>query len=322
MVVVVHVQFYVMRQAPLNDHLQTVEWPLPRSCKNKLFGRPVQQCNCKAKSPLQYTCSPNTFWRRTNKNTFIAIRPSFKGCWPTPTENAERKCSDVLRRAELQTCGDQTQKHVVKMCMNRNAGQTNFNIDIILPLPINMVDNINVTKEKYLHTDCNENKMWKEADKKSAGSSSQISKRFRLKRFSLNLRPSKNSASKYLVSTKFSLRKVSLRSHDRRRLNSADSCSNPNHPSHHGIYSVLMVVCSCTSSVTHCTWVYCHVFIFHCWLFLWRNNNKIYSYSVRAVVRAHLRWPTALGESFNPFLLFQIPLQHFYWTGWSLSSLQ
>ena len=109
--------------------------------------------------------------------------------------------------------------------------------------------------------------MWQEADKKSAGSSSQISKRFSLKRFSLNLRPSKNSASKYLVSTKFSLRKVSLRSHDRRRLNSADSCWNPNHPSHHGIYSVLMVVCSCTSSVTHCTWVYCHVFIVHCWLF-------------------------------------------------------
>ena len=84
------------------------EWPLPKSCKNKLFGRPVQQCNCKAKSALQYTSSPNTFWRRTNKNTFIAFRPSFKGCWPTHTENAERKCSDVLNYRHADVRGSDT----------------------------------------------------------------------------------------------------------------------------------------------------------------------------------------------------------------------
>ena len=77
------------------------EWPLPKSCKNKLFGRPVQQCNCKAKSALQYTVVAQTHFEggKTKTLSLRTDHPSWGVCWPTHTECKRMK---MFRRA--QTC--------------------------------------------------------------------------------------------------------------------------------------------------------------------------------------------------------------------------
>ena len=105
--------------AVLCDAPSTVEWTLPKSCKNKLFGRRLsviakRKHASQKKGTAAAEKNKQVLKARKNKNTFIADRPSFKGCWPTQIECMNMFWhAQTCRIADMQTFTGQTRKYAI-----------------------------------------------------------------------------------------------------------------------------------------------------------------------------------------------------------------